>query len=122
MLATLPQPGRALRQQAPQSVQPSANRRHSQYSPPQSVELSACRRKRLLGLAVDISPAVPLRIAERQMQRIEEDGFSPDGYSYLGQLALALALLPRSASPSPSPSPSPGPSPGLVPGPSPGPS
>lgn len=50
------------------------------------VELSANRRKRLLGLAVDISPAVPLRIAERQMQRIEEDGFSPDGYSYLGLL------------------------------------
>ena len=30
------------------------------------VELSPNRRRQLLGLAVDISPAVPLRLAERQ--------------------------------------------------------
>jgi len=50
------------------------------------VELSASRRRQLLSLAVDISPAVPMRLAELQMQRLVEDGFAPDGYTYLGLL------------------------------------
>ena len=61
------------------------------------VELSPNRRKNLRSLAVDISPAVPLRLAERQMHRLEEDGFTPNGYTYLALLrACASAVdLPR---------------------------
>ena len=89
---------------APASVALCASRRHSEYSS------APTRRKQLLSLAVDISPAVPLRLAELQMQRLEEDGFSPDGYSYLGQLGLGPG-----PGPGHSPSPDPGPGPGSNP-------
>lgn len=55
------------------------------------VELPPHRRNDMRRLAVDTDPATPLRLAEQRMLRIEEEGFAPDGYAFLGLLRACAA-------------------------------
>ena len=61
------------------------------------VELPAPRRADMMRLAVDTDPAIPLRLAEQRMLTLQEDGFRPDGYTWLGLLraCAAAADVPR---------------------------